>query len=74
MRALRRLRKEAPHADFVFVSERGSPSPSGFAKLVERAGEAAGLGFKAHPHMLRHPATAGWYDSPAPPRSPAPLC
>jgi integrase len=50
MRALRRLRKDA-----VFVSERGSPfSPSGFAKLVERAGEAAGFGFKAHPHMLRH--------------------
>ena len=23
-------------------------------QLVERAGEAAGLGFKAHPHMLRH--------------------
>jgi len=55
MRALRRLRKESPHADFVFTSERGSPfSPSGFAKLVERAGEAAGLAFKAHPHMLRH--------------------
>jgi site-specific recombinase XerD len=45
----------SPHGDFVFVSERGSPfSPSGFAKLVERAGEAAKLGFKAHPHMLRH--------------------
>lgn len=22
--------------------------------MVERAGEAAGFGFKAHPHMLRH--------------------
>jgi type 1 fimbriae regulatory protein FimB/type 1 fimbriae regulatory protein FimE len=22
--------------------------------MVERAGEEAGLGFKAHPHMLRH--------------------
>jgi integrase len=55
MRALRRLRKESPHADFVFLSERGSPfSPAGFAKMVERVGEAAGLGFKAHPHMLRH--------------------
>jgi integrase len=54
MRALRRLRKDSPHADFVFTSERGSPfSPSGFAKLVERAGEAPKLG-KAHPHMLRH--------------------
>ncbi len=55
MRALRKLRKEAPHADFVFTSERGTPfSTAGFAKLVERAGEAARLGFKAHPHMLRH--------------------
>ena len=25
-----------------------------FAKLIERAGEAAGFPFKAHPHMLRH--------------------
>ena len=25
-----------------------------FARLVERAGAAAELGFKAHPHMLRH--------------------
>ena len=40
---------------FVFTSERGSPfSTSGFAKLVERAGVEAKLGFKAHPHMLRH--------------------
>ena len=56
MRALRRLQREQePKAPFVFTSERGSPfSTSGFAKLVERAGEAAGLGFKAHPHMLRH--------------------
>jgi site-specific recombinase XerD len=39
----------------VFTSERGSPFiTSGVAKLVERAGEAAGFGFKAHPHMLRH--------------------
>jgi integrase len=35
--------------------ERGSPfSTAGFAKMVERAGVAAGLDFKAHPHMLRH--------------------
>jgi type 1 fimbriae regulatory protein FimB/type 1 fimbriae regulatory protein FimE len=27
---------------------------AGFARMVERAGEAAGLKFKAHPHMLRH--------------------
>ena len=56
MRALRRLQREQePKSPFVFTSERGSPfSTSGFAKLVGRAGEAAGLGFPAHPHMLRH--------------------
>jgi site-specific recombinase XerD len=38
-----------------FTSERRSPfTTAGFARLVERAGEAAALGFKAHPHMLRH--------------------
>jgi site-specific recombinase XerD len=31
--------------------QRGSPfTTAGFARLVERAGEAARLGFKAHPH------------------------
>jgi integrase len=55
LRALRRLRRENPHADFVFLSERGGPfSTAGFARLVERAGKEAGLPFKAHPHMLRH--------------------
>jgi site-specific recombinase XerD len=27
---------------------------SRFAKRLGRAGEAAGMGFKVHPHMLRH--------------------
>jgi type 1 fimbriae regulatory protein FimB/type 1 fimbriae regulatory protein FimE len=27
---------------------------SDFRRLIERATEAAGLGIKAHPHMLRH--------------------
>ena len=55
LRALRRLQREQePKSPFVFTSERGSPfTTSGFAKLVERAGEAARLGFPAHPHMLR---------------------
>ena len=40
---------------FVFTSERGSPfTTAGFARMVERAGVEAKLGFKAHPHMLRH--------------------
>jgi type 1 fimbriae regulatory protein FimB/type 1 fimbriae regulatory protein FimE len=56
LRALRRLQREQqPKSPFVFTSERGSPfTTAGFARTVERAGEQAGLGFKAHPHMLRH--------------------
>jgi integrase len=56
LRALRRLQREQePKSPFVFTSERGSPfTTAGFARLVERAGTAAGLKFKAHPHMLRH--------------------
>jgi site-specific recombinase XerD len=29
-------------------------SPDKIARIVERAGEAATLGFHVHPHMLRH--------------------
>ena len=56
LRALRRLQREQdPKSPFVFTSERGSPfTTAGFARLLERAGEAAGLGLKVHPHMLRH--------------------
>jgi integrase len=56
LRALRRLQREqAPKSPFVFTSERGAPfSPAGLARMVERAGERAGFGFAAHPHMLRH--------------------
>jgi len=37
------------------MTERKAPfSTAGFARLVERAGKEAGLGFKCHPHMLRH--------------------
>ena len=55
LRALRKLRREAPESPFVFVSERGAPfSVSGLRRMIERATEAAGLEIKAHPHMLRH--------------------
>jgi integrase len=56
MRSLRKLqRQQEPKSPFVFTSERGSPfTTAGFARLVERAGAAAGFEFKAHPHMLRH--------------------
>jgi integrase len=56
MRALRRLQREQESKSaFVFTSERGAPfATAGFARMIERAGEAAGFKFKAHPHMLRH--------------------
>ena len=56
LRALRRLQREQElRSPFVFTSERGTPfTTAGFARMVERAGATAGLGFKAHPHMLRH--------------------
>jgi type 1 fimbriae regulatory protein FimB/type 1 fimbriae regulatory protein FimE len=56
LRALRKLhREQEPKSPFVFTSERGAPfSTAGFARMVERAGVEAKLGFKAHPHMLRH--------------------
>ena len=56
LRALRRLQREQePKSPFVFTSERGAPfTTAGFARMVERAGAGARLGFKAHPHMLRH--------------------
>src|SRR5258707_9949145 len=44
LRALRQLKKVAA-SPFIFVTERGSPfTVSGLAQLIERAGEAAGLG------------------------------
>lgn len=53
---MRRLQREQnPKSPFVFTSERGSPfGISGFASLCARAGAQAKLGFKVHPHMLRH--------------------
>ena len=56
LRAVRRLQREQqPKSPFVFTSERGAPfTTAGFARMVERAGDEVKLGFKAHPHMLRH--------------------
>jgi integrase len=54
LRALRELKRQSA-SPFVFASERGGPfTPSGFAKLLARAGAEAKIGFKVHPHMLRH--------------------
>lgn len=56
LRALRRLeREQEPKSPFVFITERGAPlTTAGLARMIERAGKAAELGFKAHPHQLRH--------------------
>ena len=57
LRALRKLQREQdPKSPFVFTSPSGnSPfTTAGFARMVERAGVEAKLGFPAHPHMLRH--------------------
>lgn len=55
LRALRRLKRDYPSSAYVFVTERGGPmTADNVRKLIARAGEAAGLPFPVHPHMLRH--------------------
>jgi type 1 fimbriae regulatory protein FimB/type 1 fimbriae regulatory protein FimE len=56
LRALRALKRASPVSPFLFVSERGAPlSTAGFARMLERAADGAGLsGLRVHPHMLRH--------------------
>ena len=55
LRALRRLRRDYPDTQYVFVSERKAPlSTAGVRKLLARAGEVAEIGFPVHPHQLRH--------------------
>lgn len=55
MRALQKIRRENPGAQFVFLSERKAPmTDSAFRKMLYRAGEEAQLSLPVHPHMLRH--------------------
>jgi integrase len=55
MRALRRLQREYDASPYVFTTERGGPiTDATIRKLVQRAGELAGLGPHVHPHQLRH--------------------
>lgn len=55
MRALQKIRRENPGAQFVFLSERkASMTDSAFRKMLYRTGEEAKLGLPVHPHMLRH--------------------
>ena len=48
LRALRQLQRDQdPPSSFVFVTERGAPfTTAGFARMLERVGEAAGSGLK----------------------------
>lgn len=51
--ALKKL--EGDRRGLVFRSERGEGMcENGFHKIIARAGQLAGFGFPAHPHMLRH--------------------
>jgi integrase len=44
LRALRRLQREGENSEFVFITERNSPfTEAGFAKMIERLGEAGWL-------------------------------
>ena len=53
LRALRRLLPA--RSPYVFVTEQGSPATTAwFLRMVARSGQAAGLAFSVHPHMLRH--------------------
>jgi integrase len=54
VRSLKRFRKQSD-GFYVFRSERaGTLSPDIVQLICERAGRMAGLGFRVHPHMLRH--------------------
>src|SRR5262249_50284952 len=55
LRALRRLQREQKPSAYVFTTERDGPiSGATVRKMVQRAGELAGLRSTVHPHMLRH--------------------
>lgn len=55
IRALRKLQRDYPETDFIFVSERKTPlTDHTFRKILTRADETAQLKLKVHPHMLRH--------------------
>jgi integrase len=55
LRALRKLKREAPEGVYIFMSERLAPlSVAGYERMVARAGKAAGFPFLVHSHMLRH--------------------
>jgi type 1 fimbriae regulatory protein FimB/type 1 fimbriae regulatory protein FimE len=57
LRSLRRIKRENGESRYVFVTERDGPmTTAGFRKMLARTGDASGLTFPVHPHMLRHAA------------------
>ena len=56
LKLLRRQQgKDGTSSAYVFVNERNQPfGRMGIGRMIERAGEAAGLPFPVHVHMLRH--------------------
>jgi len=57
---LKALRARNRGAEYVFLSERGTRLDRiNLGRIVRRAGEAAQLSFRVHPHMLRH--ATGYY-------------
>jgi site-specific recombinase XerD len=51
----RQQQADGVKAAYVFINERGQPfGRMGIARMIERAGEAAGMPFPMHVHMLRH--------------------
>ena len=57
---MRELKRQSA-SPFVFASERGGPfTPSGFAKLLARAGDEAKIGFRSTPHVSGMPAATRW--------------
>jgi len=55
LRALRKIGRDYPDTQYVFITERKGPlTASTFSKIIARAGEQAQLGMPIHPQMLRH--------------------
>ena len=55
IRALRKLKRDYPDTQYIFITERLSPiTTSTVRKMIKRAGEVANIPFSIHPHMLRH--------------------
>ena len=55
IRALRRLRREWPDTNYLFLSERNAPlTARTFQQIVLRAGREAGISFPVNVHALRH--------------------